>query len=198
MQCAGFLLVGGKSLRMGQDKALLPFDEGTLLQHLGVRLHTATSRLSLVGDPQRYGQFGFPVIRDNYPDAGPLGGIEAALRSCQAPWNIIVACDMPAVPYHFLQRLANLTETSRAQCIVPRTGYEHVEPLCAAYHRSCLVAVSRALAEGRFAIKNLLRELQVTYLTDCNPDWFINVNTPRDWQLFQRSGLRPAPPEPHG
>src|SRR5712691_8368629 len=100
---AGFVLVGGKSSRMGRDKANLPFEGRTLVERVAAAVADAAGSVTLVGPPGRYESLGLPVIADLEPDLGPLGGIHAALSATSAAWNLIAACDLPAVSGPFLK-----------------------------------------------------------------------------------------------
>src|SRR6058998_1400393 len=94
---AGFVLVGGRSSRMGRDKACLPLQGRTLLEHVAAAVAAAAGSVTLVGSPERYQNLGFRVIADSLPGCGPLGGIHTALGASPADWNLIVACDMPGI-----------------------------------------------------------------------------------------------------
>ncbi|HJT70124.1 MAG TPA: molybdenum cofactor guanylyltransferase, partial [Terriglobales bacterium] len=91
---AAFVLSGGKSSRMGSDKALLELGGKSLIAR-AVELASKMSRdVAIVGDPQKLAGFG-RVITDVFPDRGPLGGIHAALSQSSADLNLILAVDLP-------------------------------------------------------------------------------------------------------
>src|SRR5271165_5087016 len=92
---AGFILTGGQSSRMGTDKALLPFGDGFLIDHIAAKVTAAAGSVCLVGGHERYLRLGYPAIADLWHDIGPLGGIVTVLQTSSAEWNLIVACDMP-------------------------------------------------------------------------------------------------------
>ena len=75
--------MGGRSSRMGRDKALLPFRGGALAQSVARAVSATAGSVTLVGDPERYGGLGYAVIADIYPGEGPLGGILTALGNTQ-------------------------------------------------------------------------------------------------------------------
>lgn len=181
MSRAGFVLVGGRSRRMGRDKALLPYSGSVLAGFVARTVEAAAGSVKLVGTPERYGHLGVETIADLRPDAGPLGGIEAALTATTAEWNLVVACDMPGAPVRILRELLDAAERSGADCVVPLDSGGRPQPLCAVYHRRCRSAVTHALDQGRRAVRDLLPRLRrVSWMADTDR-WLENLNTPRDW-----------------
>ena len=79
MRHTGFVLVGGKSSRMGRDKALLPWNGRTFAEHAAGIVAEACGSAALVGDPSLYGSFGYRVFADRFPGCGPIGGVLTAL-----------------------------------------------------------------------------------------------------------------------
>src|SRR5271165_4394157 len=128
---AGWILAGGRSSRMGVDKALLEIDGQPLVSRVAREAAKVCAPVSLVGDPAVYGHLGFPVIPDRFPGRGPLAGIEAALGATEADWNLLLACDMPALETAVLESLF----AAGGDCALPRYPDGTVEPLCAVYHR---------------------------------------------------------------
>ncbi len=181
---AGFVLVGGKSSRMGRDKALLQYAGTPLVRQIAQAVFVAAGSISLVGSPERYGFLGFPVIPDRIPDRGPLSGIEAALSASASEWNLIVACDMPQVSAPFLGELLDRAAASEADCVLPQGPSGMPEPLCAAYHARCLPAISAALLGGVRKVTDALTGLRVSYWPVSESHAFRNVNTPQDWSTF--------------
>ncbi len=165
---------------MGRDKALLPCGAGALIEQVAAEVAGATGSATLVGPPEKYGGFGYPVIPDRQPGLGPLGGIETALRSSDAPWNLVVACDMPRVTAGFLSSLIEAAERSGRRCVVPVSEGGRVEPLCAVYHRDCLEEVTRALERGIRKMTEAVELLEPEYWPVADPSWFENLNTPQD------------------
>jgi molybdopterin-guanine dinucleotide biosynthesis protein A len=184
MRRAGFVLVGGKSSRMGRDKALLPFRGATLVEHIAASVAAAADSVTLVGNPEVYRHLGYPVIADGIPDAGPLAGIQAALTASQADWNLIVACDMPRISAGFLSELLKAAEKSNADGLIPAGPSGLPEPLCAVYHRRCLPAISRALDRHVRKVMDGLAGLQLEIWRVPQSYWFRNLNTPREWTAY--------------
>ena len=97
----GYVLAGGKSSRMGRDKALLLLDGKPLVEHAVKKLKRLCASVSILANDTALKRWA-PVVPDNVTGFGPLGGIEAALASSKYPWNLIVPVDMPFLPTRLL------------------------------------------------------------------------------------------------
>src|ERR1700733_6553877 len=96
-----FILAGGKSTRMGRDKAFVEYEGRTLLARALEVARSVTPEVYIVGKREKFGRFA-RVVEDIFPDCGPLAGIHAALRASQTELNLILAVDMPFVSWAFL------------------------------------------------------------------------------------------------
>ena len=177
----GYVLVGGRSSRMGRDKALLPFRGGPLVRSVARAVELAAGSVTLVGHPRRYRPLGFPAIADDYPGQGPLGGILTALRHTFADWNLFAACDMPGLSAEFLRRLLDAAERSGALALAPAGPSGRPEPLCAVYHRAALPALETAFGNGVRQAAAALQEVHAALLPVLEVLPFQNVNTPEEW-----------------
>ena len=175
------MLAGGKSSRMGRDKALLPFRGGALAGHVAAAVAAAAGSATLIGDPKKYGHLGYPVLADRSPGTGPAGGIETALTHTAADWNLVLACDMPAVSAEFLRDLLDAAERAGADALLPEGPSGRLEPLSAVYHRRCLPTLRRAIASGIRKITDALAGLEVARWTVGDAACFENLNTPEEW-----------------
>ncbi len=194
---AGFVLVGGKSARMGRDKALLPYGGATLAEHIAAQVKAASGSATLVGNPELYRALPYPLIPDVHPGSGPLGGVEAALRSSTARWNLIVACDMPSLTVEFLASLLANAETCGGECLVPVSPAGRPEPLCAVWDRGCLDTVARALGRGVRKMAEALEGVRAVYQPIGEQAWFENLNTPEDLARHRESENRMNEAHPH-
>jgi molybdenum cofactor guanylyltransferase len=182
MQRRGFILTGGRSSRLGQDKALLPVAGGTLAEHLaGIVARTAGSA-TLVGPPARYAHLPLPCIPDLRPGLGPLSGIEAALLDTERDYNLILACDLLGIDAAILNGLLSRSESSLADCVCLRDADGVVHPLCAVYRRSCLSPVRAALDFQKLRLLSLLDAIDTVYV-DTNQR-LANINTLAEWNSF--------------
>lgn len=143
--CAGAILAGGQSRRMGQCKALLPLQDGTMLEHITRQLDLFPERWLSANDPVL--GIGFPgdTIADIYPGCGPLAGIHAVLSKMNKPWVLCVSCDMPRFSRELAAAmLAAFPPQADALICVDGTGQTH--PLCGIYARAALPVLERASA----------------------------------------------------
>jgi molybdopterin-guanine dinucleotide biosynthesis protein A len=181
-----FVLAGGKSARMGTDKAFVLLDGRTLLDRALAVLRTVTADVQIVGDPAKYGSFA-RCVEDIYRNCGPLGGIHAALHSSASELNVMLAVDLPFVTAELLQFLllrARANESS--EVTVPRVE-GRLQPLCAVYRREFVVAAEQALRAGQYKI-NPLFEARATQVIEedalvaawFSPENFRNLNAPED------------------
>lgn len=169
---------------MGKDKALLRFRGGVMAGHVAAAVAAAAGSATLIGDPQKYGHLGYPVLPDRTPGKGPVGGIETALASTAADWNLVLACDLPAVSPDFLRALLDAAERSGADALLPAGPSGRLEPLCAVYHRRCRQPLRRALDAGVLKVTDALAGLRLAPWTVTDSECFQNVNTPAEWAAY--------------
>jgi molybdopterin-guanine dinucleotide biosynthesis protein A len=190
MQTAGpeitaFILAGGKSTRMGMEKAFVLLEGRTLLARILDVARSVAADVRIVGNPAKFQPFA-PVVEDVFPGCGPLGGIHAALRSSPTDLNLILAVDVPFVSFAFLQFLITRSRESEAVVTVARTS-AGLQPLCAVYRRAFADSAEKALRAGRYKIDALFDAGQAQVIGEeelrdagFSPDLFRNLNTPED------------------
>jgi len=184
-EATGFVVAGGRSRRMGRDKALLPWHGKTLLDHAVERLAGLCGRIFvLCGREPRYQDRGRPVIVDPVRDAGPLAGIVAGLRVLEDEPGLFLAVDLPQVPAALLGHLLDRAEGWDAVVPVSPGG---PEPLCAVYTRACLQPAEHRLAAGELKMTSFwgdvrVREVGLDELRRFGEPSLIfrNINSPRD------------------
>jgi len=189
--CSLVLLAGGRSRRMGRDKASLDTRSETLIQRIINRLSPVVDEIVIAGGSGALAQAGVTVVADEYPDAGPLAGMHAGLRhaSCSHAW--VVACDLPDIEPALGPLL--LRESGGVEAVVPRPGGT-VQGLCAIYAVSLLPLIERFLTSGERRVSRLIEACRVRYIEDsqlrlADPDLqsFRNLNTPADYEAWLSS-----------
>ncbi|HET8546985.1 MAG TPA: molybdenum cofactor guanylyltransferase [Bryobacteraceae bacterium] len=184
---AGFVLVGGRSRRMGTDKALLRHRGGrTLVECIAERLASVCEGVALIGPAERYRHLHLPVLADAIAERGPAGGVLAALRH-GAEWNLIVACDMPGVCEDLFLRLIGRARAADVDCVVPITAEGQEHPLCALYSERCRDGWEQAMAEGLNKIGQIVRRFRTARVPVEDERHLQNLNTLADWHSYLRS-----------
>jgi molybdopterin-guanine dinucleotide biosynthesis protein A len=181
-----FILAGGRSTRMGTDKAFVLLDGRTLLAGALDLARSLTDDVRIVGDPSKFASFA-PVVEDLFSGCGPLAGIHAALRSSQTDLNLLFAVDMPFLTPALLQYiLGRAQDSDTAMVTVPRTA-QGWQPLCAVYRREFASIAEKALRAGRYKIDALFTEAGAQAIGEpelqsagFSLDLFSNLNTPDD------------------
>ena len=189
-EISAFVLAGGKSFRMGTDKALLKTGETTLLQRALSLAQPVAQNVLIVGDPAKFAGLG-NIIEDTYRGCGPLAGIHAALSYSPTDRNLLVAVDLPFVTEEFLKFLIAIALQCTAVVTVPRCA-GRLQPLCAIYRKSFAEAAEQALQQGRYKIDPLFEQVPTRMVEETelaaagfSAAIFENVNTPAEWRDAQ-------------
>jgi molybdopterin-guanine dinucleotide biosynthesis protein A len=173
----GFVLAGGKSTRMGRDKALLEWRGRTLLDHMLDLLRGAADSTQVVGRDH---------LPDLLPGRGPLSGIATALETSSTNANLILAVDLPHLTTDFLKYLRSRLENSSHTLLACKIGSDF--PLCLGIWRPLLPEIKRCLAANQLSIRGVIEnnnpeiisEGELT-LAGFTPSMFKNINTPEDY-----------------
>lgn len=190
----GYVLAGGQSQRMGQDKALLAWGHTTLLGHALARLRESTARGAAVlcGAEPRYQDHGAPVFPDVVPSAGALGGVLTGLERLpkDADYGLFLAVDLPLVPVALLRRLAERAEEGIDAVVAFSPAGP--EPLCAVYGRNCLEPIRQSVEAGRLKMTDFwtavtVKALYPGALQDLGDPatLFKNANTAADYDALR-------------
>jgi molybdopterin-guanine dinucleotide biosynthesis protein A len=190
-QLSGFVLAGGKSTRMGQDKATVTLNGLTLLQHALAALREVCRNVAILGKHELYGDLG-PVFEDIFPGCGPLGGIHAALSNSKTQFNLIIAVDTPFLAPKFLSYLAERAIKSGAIVTTPEIN-DYTQPLCTVYSLDFLSIAEQALRQGNYKIVPLFPKDQTLLIKEGGlrqfafaADMFENLNTLEDLARARR------------
>jgi molybdopterin-guanine dinucleotide biosynthesis protein A len=171
----GFILAGGKSRRMGRDKASLDWGNGSLLDHMVQLLSTVAGRVRVVGRGE---------LPDRIPGKGPLGGILTALEATDSEENLIVAVDLPLLTADFLRQFHARFRASRRPLLACRVG--ETFPLCLGVRQGLRAEVARRLAEDNLAIHTFIKDVEAEiWESGFRRSNFANANTPEDWKRLR-------------
>ncbi len=206
----GFVLAGGRSTRMGVDKALVPFCGRPLLEHALALLREAGLSATIAGARSALSGFA-PVVDDSEPGRGPLTGVCTALRSCTARRAVFVPVDLPLLPASLIRYLLHHARvTGRIVTVASLNGFAQTFPVVV--DREALPVLELELASGRagcysgflaaaadlgqpvtvIAVEKAVQPGQIVDPRGLPPvRWFLNVNAPADLRLAE--GHRTAP-----
>jgi molybdenum cofactor guanylyltransferase len=196
------ILAGGRSTRMGRDKAWLELDGMPLIERVARRLLPLAGEIIFsANDPAPFRELvarlptPAQVVGDVFADAGPLAGLHAGMLAARHEAILAVATDMPFVNHAVVEAMVGLC--AQADAVVPRLAAEgfdeaQPEPLHAVYRRRCLPAIEAALAANRRRVISFLAAVNVCYVDepllrsiDPRLTSFRNVNTPEEWSAAQ-------------
>jgi molybdopterin-guanine dinucleotide biosynthesis protein A len=187
-QIGGFVLAGGKSSRMGSDKASLEIAGASLIARAVRLLESVTGNPTIIASTSRYSSLGTPVVADDWPDCGPLGGIATVLRESKTPRNLIIACDLPYLTKAWLDFLVGRALKSSAEAVVPMNE-RGPEPLCAVYHKNAENRIRAGVEGGVRKVTDSFASIRVEYLEpsewkafDSEGLLFKNINSPADYE----------------
>ena len=181
---------GGKSSRMGQNKALLPFQGEPLIMRVYRRLASlANEVLITVNQTTGFEFLGLPLITDVYPGKGTLGGFFTGLQAACGPLIAVVGCDMPFVNPTLLHAELDLLDRTQADAVIPLSE-SGLEPLHSVYRReTCLPAIYKSLMADQLRLVSWLPDVKVQEMPldevkvyDPELHAFFNLNTPDDFR----------------
>ena len=182
----GIILAGGKSQRMGKDKALLPWGNATLIEHVIKTLQPLVDELIVaVDDATRFRFLHAQVVEDLLPCAHALGGIYTGLVRASHERCFVCACDMPFVNPRFVRFLAG--ESDNCDIVVPKTT-QGFQMLHAIYTKSALETIEAQIHARRWGLQALVlrvraRIIEQDTIAIYDPDGasFVNLNSPDDY-----------------
>jgi molybdenum cofactor guanylyltransferase len=189
MKAGAIILAGGKSSRMGKNKALLPFNDKTNIERIRDELQSLFDDIILVtNNPESYEFLNLKSVSDEFPGKGPLAGIHAGLMASDYEENIVVACDMPFVSAELASTLVQ--NLKHFDAIIPVIGGKQ-HPLFAAYQKRIVPEIKDCLTEDRLRVIHLLDNLNVRYLEENDlqvysdgslEEIFFNMNVPEEYE----------------
>ena len=182
---------------MGRDKALLELGGVPLILRTARLVESVAGPPTVIGGVEACRSLGLRAIGDDWPGAGPLGGIATALRASSSPWNLVVACDLPYLTKPWLEFIIARAAASHGAAVLAMNT-RGAEPLCAMYHKKCEPAVRAALERGTRKVTDGLKDVLVEMIGplewkafDSDGLLFKNMNSPEDYEeactRFQRA-----------
>jgi molybdopterin-guanine dinucleotide biosynthesis protein A len=188
------LQAGGKSTRMGKDKALLPFLGIPLIKRLRDRFSDMGEELLVItNDFPGYRDLDVPLYKDLIPDRGALGGLYTALSISKNPIVVLIAADLPFASPALMAHLIKTLQASDADAAIPSTE-RGLEPLHAVYRRNTsLPLVKGAIDQNLWRMNAWFDQAEILILSPeatrkvtSSEYTFLNLNTPEDLQNAEK------------
>jgi molybdopterin-guanine dinucleotide biosynthesis protein A len=188
----GVILAGGRSSRMGSNKALLPYRGGRFIESIYQTLSGLFSDVLLVTNtPEQYDFLPCHTVADRYPDMGALAGLHAGLLHSSSPQIFAVACDMPCLNETLIRGL--LARRHLADVVIPESA-NGLEPLHAVYGKNCLPSMEQSLDANKRRIVSFFPRVRVHtfashHVATIDGDYssFSNINTPADYFKLRKN-----------
>lgn len=190
IKCKGaIILAGGDSKRLGSPKALLMFQNCSLIELIIRRLEGYFDQLTLVTDrADLYNHLPVQITGDiiKTDEKSPLRGIHAGLSSSPLPHQFVAACDMPFLNLDLISYMEKHAKDYDA--VVPRIG-EYFQPLHAYYSRTCIEVIERQVEKGQYKVTDFYSQLNIKYIGEDEIERFdpqqlsfININRWSDYE----------------
>lgn len=193
MTAGAIILAGGKSRRMGMDKALLQLNQQANIQRIASQLQKCFPALIVVTNhPQDFSFIEAPIVSDYFSGKGPLAGIHAGLTASPYEVNVIAACDMPFLSAELAQRMVNLSDGYDA--VVPVINGER-HPLFSVFKKKLAAEIAESIAAEQLSMMAFLDRIKVRYLMEKDlrveaggrlERIFFNMNTPMEYKIAKK------------
>lgn len=193
----GVILAGGRSRRMGQNKALMRLGDDPLITHVIRKMESVTDELLLItNQPDLYTDLKLPMYADILPEMGALGGLHTGLSYAANRTVICVGCDMPLLQPNLLSHLTALLGDYDAvvPCVQAADRSAPVfQTLSAVYSKRCLPVIDGMLTVGELRVHALYERIDVRIVQP--EEWqafdpqglsFFNINTPEDFEKAKK------------
>jgi molybdenum cofactor guanylyltransferase len=182
------ILAGGMGRRMGgQDKGLVNYKKGTLIEHViaGISQQTDNILINANRNIDVYSRFGYPIVEDSLSDfQGPLAGFYAAMAAVNSDYILTLPCDGPFVTIDYLSSMVDALNQNDYEMAIASDG-ERMQPVYALLPVDLRPSLEQFLKEGHRKIDRWYKQHQYTLVEfDASTRLFTNINTPEDIQEF--------------
>jgi molybdopterin-guanine dinucleotide biosynthesis protein A len=185
------IIAGGKSRRMGFDKALMKMGNTTCIELIIQKLKKHFDEIIIAaGNTNKYGFLGEKTVIDEIKNAGPIGGLHAGLKSSNSIYNYLIACDMPVICDDLISDLRRMV--AMKPDIIACKNNDFIEPFHGVYSKSLITRIEQQVNNDGYSIFNLMKhsnteiihEAKITKLCKGLPI-FTNLNTRQNLEQFR-------------
>ena len=183
-EITGVVLAGGKSRRMGFNKAEAEMNGESMLIRMIDKLKEITPIIVVSCGATSYPNIDWLQIPDEHPQCGPLGGIYSVMKASKTSLHLVLSCDIPLVSISLLEYIASAATQSNALITVPIDENGQPQMMCAVYHKDVLPILKQQLDANVYKMKSLLDLVSVEYIKIAREhplyqeNAFMNVNSP--------------------
>ena len=197
-----YILAGGKSSRMGQEKAFLSLNGREMIEYAVAQARAAADETVIVGPKEKFMGYG-KTIPDVFEDKGGLGGIHAALNRTSSEYNLVLGLDTPFLDAKFLKYLIQKAIENKRTVTVPRTK-DGLHPLCAVYRKGFRALAEKGIQEGKLKIDANYPQGDTLVIEMESPavkamlfpqGMFDNINSPDDYRRAAERMVHLPPPK---
>ena len=157
------ILAGGKSSRMGTDKALIRIGNERIINRISKELGSFSEIIVSAGGNRAYEELGFRTVYDEHADIGPIEGIRQVLLSAKEEYVFICAADMPFISSKLVEYMAGYI-SSDYDCYVI-ADEDHIHPLCAIYKKSALPVIEELIAHKKYRLREIFSRIATKYIS---------------------------------
>jgi molybdopterin-guanine dinucleotide biosynthesis protein len=192
------ILCGGKSSRMGQNKAFLEYEDKRFVDRIKSELDGFDEMVISAARQGEYDYLGIPVFIDEHENIGPIEGIYQVLKNINNDYVFICAVDMPFIKKELVMYMTEFITTDY-DCYVIRDD-DRIQPLCAIYSKKILTVIEKQIENGKYRLIDILNNTSTKYIelkyTCFDKNIVRNVNTPQEYKrlalpiVFGVSGIK--------
>jgi molybdopterin-guanine dinucleotide biosynthesis protein A len=188
MKIGAVILAGGKSLRMGTDKAVLSYEGQSFLDCISKELRSFDERILSINDGRQYEECGFHVVKDIFPDCGPISGLHAALCACKSDALFCIPCDVPLFRLSLADYICSKAE-EKYDAVIPVFKDGHIHPLCAVYKKTAVDIFEKQILSKKYKIMDAHEFMNIRYIPleaiGNAEKYLFNVNTPEEFEQLK-------------
>lgn|GEM_PF-202737 len=182
-QLSAAVMAGGKSSRLGRNKALLQLGGATVIEHVIATVSAFAAPVTIItNSPEHFRHLGCAAAPDLRPGCGPLSGIHAALSQSSTDYVLVKSCDIPLIGADHLHLLCS----SYPGHDITMFKTSRFEPLCAIYRRTCLPALEELIDHGEYRIIDLFPTLDTHVIRTDDEEPFRSINTDEDYEIIRQ------------
>ena len=191
MKIGCIILAGGKSSRMGEDKALLEYEGKYFIEKIAEELSFFEEKIIARGNNSSLAEITdskWQVIPDVYPEHGPMGGMHAALKACESDAMFAVTCDMPLITEELVRQLCEVFD-QKYDALIAVTSDGKYHPLCGIYRKELYASMEKYLKEDNNRMMAVLKNAHTKYfqLGEKESKQLANVNTREEYGQILKS-----------